>query len=227
MKVSAVSLAEGKFIVSDDVKSGFTVPAGQSKDITVVLPTENSGSVEDKLTVSYSDGTSTVLPLKGEVIGCPQYSATPSSDNISTPYGESVERSYNFANNGDEPLTVSVASGSWFKFKDLEADDVTSSVDYTWESTANGQDVDYEWEDILSDYDEHMAYSYFADQTDYKEVTLPFSFPFYGKKYDKMYIYNTGFVSFDKPEVDYKQFPEPPATIPTTETFYTNIICPF
>lgn len=227
LKVSAVSLAEGKFTVSDDVKSGFTVPAGQSKDITVVLPTENSGSVEDKLTVSYSDGTSTVLPLKGEVIGCPQYSATPSSDNISTPYGESVERSYNFANNGDEPLTVSVASGSWFKFKDLEADDVTSSVDYTWESSANGQDVDYEWEDILSDYDEHMAYSYFADQTDYKEVTLPFSFPFYGKKYDKMYIYNTGFVSFDKPEVDYKQFPEPPATIPTTETFYTNIICPF
>lgn len=42
-----------------------------------------------------------------------------------------------------------------------------------------------------------------------------------------MYIYNTGFVSFDAPVEDYKQFPEPPASLPTTETFYTNIICPF
>ena len=85
----------------------------------------------------------------------------------------------------------------------------------------------YNWVDITSDYTEHMPYSYYIDQTDFKKVTLPFEFPFYGKKYKDMYIYNTGFVSFDAPVEDYKQFPEPPASLPTTETFYSNIICPF
>lgn len=72
-----------------------------------------------------------------------------------------------------------------------------------------------------------MPYAYYIDKTDFKKVELPFEFPFYGKKYKEMYIYNTGFVSFDAPVEDYKQFPEPPASLPTTETFYTNIICPF
>ena len=42
-----------------------------------------------------------------------------------------------------------------------------------------------------------------------------------------MYVYNTGFVQFTKPDTDYKQFPEPPTALPTTETFYHNIIAPF
>ena len=57
-------------------------------------------------------------------------------------------------------------------------------------------------------------------------MELPFDFPFFGKNYKTMYIYNTGFVSFSE-HTDYKEFPEPPSQIPTTDTFYTNIIAPF
>ncbi len=94
-------------------------------------------------------------------------------------------------------------------------------------SKSDGFDVPFKWVDIMDDYTEHMPYSYYIDKTDFKKVELPFEFPFYGKKYKEMYIYNTGFVSFDAPVEDYKQFPEPPASLPTTETFYSNIICPF
>lgn len=96
-----------------------------------------------------------------------------------------------------------------------------------FKSKLDGFDIPYNWVDITNDYTEHMPYAYYIDKTDFKKVELPFEFPFYGKKYKEMYIYNTGFVSFDAPVEDYKQFPEPPASLPTTETFYTNIICPF
>ena len=88
-------------------------------------------------------------------------------------------------------------------------------------------DVPYAWEDITKDYDSHQPLAYYNNLRDTVGVDLPFEFPFYGKKYNRMYVYNTGFVQFTKPDTDYKQFPEPPTALPTTETFYHNIIAPF
>lgn len=227
LNVSSLSLKNGKFSVADDLKSGFSVAAGQSKDITVQVPTDEKGAVSDTLTIAYADGTSNNIALKANVIGCPAAVATPESDVVDVPYGETAERTFSFKNNGDENLTVNVEDADWFTFKNVEADGEKTTVDYNYVSQVNGDETDYNWIDITGDYDEHMNAAYFVDQTDYKEVTLPFTFTFYGKKYQKMYIYDTGFVQFDEPEVDYHQFPEPPASLPTTETFYTNIICPF
>ena len=227
LTVTSVTLANGKCTVADDMKEGFTVAAGQSKDITVMLPTDVEGAVSDTLIIAYADGTSSRVVLKANVIGCPVATLTPESLTIDTPYGESVERTFTFANSGDENLTVGIEDSDWFKFNNVEADGEKTLINYNYVSQVNGDDVDYEWIDITNDFDDHLAAADFVDITDYSEVELPFEFPFYGKKYSTMYVYDTGFVQFDEPEVDYHQFPEPPASLPTTETFYTNIICPF
>ncbi len=226
LHVSGVSVKNGKFSVADEVKGAFDVPAGQGKDITVTLPTEEKGAVEDVLVINFADGTSQEVALKGNVIGTPVWSATPDVVEVETPYGENIKQNITVTNTGDEPLTFAAEPDTWYRSLDV-AEEGKSMVDYVFRSKSDGFDVPFNWVDITEDYTEHMPYSYYIDKTDFKKVTLPFEFPFYGKKYKEMYIYNTGFVSFDEPVEDYKQFPEPPASLPTTETFYSNIICPF
>ena len=226
LQVAGVSVKNGKFTLAEDMNAAFSVPAGQGKDIVVTLPTAEKGTVEDVLVITYQDGTTKEIPLKAEVIGNPTWKSNPESLEVETPYGTNVEKTIQVTNEGDENLAFSVEPASWFSASDLEAAG-KSSVDYVFKSKLDGFDIPYNWVDITNDYTEHMPYAYYIDKTDFKKVELPFEFPFYGKKYKSMYIYNTGFVSFDAPVEDYKQFPEPPASLPTTETFYTNIICPF
>ena len=226
LQVAGVSVKNGKFTLAEDMNAAFSVPAGQGKDIVVTLPTAEKGTVEDVLVITYQDGTTREIPLKAEVIGNPTWKSNPESLEVETPYGTNVEKTIQVTNEGDENLAFSVEPASWFSASDLEAAG-KSSVDYVFKSKLDGFDIPYNWVDITNDYTEHMPYAYYIDKTDFKKVELPFEFPFYGKKYKSMYIYNTGFVSFDAPVEDYKQFPEPPASLPTTETFYTNIICPF
>ena len=226
LQVAGVSVKNGKFTLAEDMNAAFSVPAGQGKDIVVTLPTAEKGTVEDVLVITYQDGTTKEIPLKAEVIGNPTWKSNPESLEVETPYGTNVEKTIQVTNDGDENLAFSVEPASWFSASDLEAAG-KSSVDYVFKSKLDGFDIPYNWVDITNDYTEHMPYAYYIDKTDFKKVELPFEFPFYCKKYKSMYIYNTGFVSFDAPVEDYKQFPEPPASLPTTETFYTNIICPF
>ena len=226
LQVAGVFVKNGKFTLAEEMKAAFSVPAGQGKDIVVTLPTAEKGTVEDVLVITYQDGTTKEIPLKAEVIGNPTWKSNPESLKVETPYGTNVEKTIQVTNEGDENLAFSVEPASWFSASDLEAAG-KSSVDYVFKSKLDGFDIPYNWVDITNDYTEHMPYAYYIDKTDFKKVELPFEFPFYGKKYKSMYIYNTGFVSFDAPVEDYKQFPEPPASLPTTETFYTNIICPF
>lgn len=226
LQVVGVSVKNGKFTLAEEIKAAFSVPAGQGKDIVVTLPTAEKGIVEDVLVITYADGTTKEIPLKAEVIGNPTWKSNPESLEVETPYGTNVEKTIQVTNEGDENLAFSVEPASWFSASDLEAAG-KSSVDYVFKSKLDGFDIPYKWVDITNDYDAHMPYAYYINKTDFKKVELPFEFPFYGKKYKEMYIYNTGFVSFDAPVEDYKQFPEPPASLPTTETFYTNIICPF
>lgn len=226
LQVAGVSVKNGKFTLAEEMKAAFSVPAGQGKDIVVTLPTAEKGIVEDVLVITYQDGTTKEIPLKAEVIGNPTWKSNPESLKVETPYGTNVEKTIQVSNEGDENLTFSAEPASWYTASDLEATD-KSTVDYVFKSKLDGFDVPYNWVDITNDYTEHMPYAYYINKTDFKKVELPFEFPFYGQKYKEMYIYNTGFVSFDAPVEDYKQFPEPPASLPTTETFYTNIICPF
>ena len=226
LQVAGVSVKNGKFTLAEEMNAAFSVPAGQGKDIVVTLPTAEKGTVEDVLVITYQDGTTKEIPLKAEVIGNPTWKSSPESLEVETPYGTNVEKTIQVTNEGDENLTFSAEPASWYTASDQEANG-NSTVDYVFKSKLDGFDVPYNWVDITNDYTEHMPYAYYIDKTDFKKVELPFEFPFYGKKYKEMYIYNTGFVSFDAPVEDYKQFPEPPASLPTTETFYTNIICPF
>lgn len=226
LTVKSVKAENGKITVAEDVTKEFTIAPGNGKDLAFTLPTETEGEVSDNIIVTYGDETTVTLPVKGKVIGVPEWSLSPESIDESTPYGVNINKDLTITNNGNETLKFSVEPSLWVDMTDLTSNK-NSSIEYICKSASDYSDIEYNWIDLTSDPEAtHQDMSYYLDKTDYYKVELPFEFPFFGKKYKTMYIYNTGFVSFSE-HTDYKEFPEPPAEIPTTETFYTNIIAPF
>lgn len=226
LTVKSVKAENGKITVAEDVTKEFTIAPGNGKDLAFTLPTETEGEVSDNIIVTYGDETTVTLPVKGKVIGVPEWSLSPESIDESTPYGVNINKDLTITNNGNETLIFSVEPSLWVDMTDLTSNE-NSSIEYICKSASDYSNIEYNWIDLTSDPEAtHQDMSYYLDKTDYYKVELPFEFPFFGKKYKTMYIYNTGFVSFSE-HTDYKEFPEPPAEIPTTETFYTNIIAPF
>lgn len=226
LTVKSVVSENGAFIIDKSVASGFVVPAGGGKDIKITLPTETEGKVADKVIVTYGDDTKTEIAVSGEVIGVPGLSLKPAKIAVTTPFGENVDTVVTVSNTGNETLSFTTVPNSWIILKDQVEKD-NSEVSYSYKSSSENEDVDYNWIDLEDgSADRHETMSYFLDKTDTMAVELPFPFPFYGKTYDRMYIYNTGFVSFSQHD-DYKEFPVPPVSLPNTNTFYTNIIAPF
>lgn len=226
LDVQSVTVKNGKFEVAENLKKPFAIAAGTGRDLAFTLPTEAEGAVSDEAVITFGDGQTLVLSLRGTVIGVPQWSVTPSSIEETTPYGVNVRKELKIANTGNEDLEFNIEHSNWLDLTDLTASG-RSSVDYVYKSKADYSAVPFEWVDITKDKGvAHQDATYYLDKTDFYTVDLPFEFPFYGKKYKKMYIYDTGFVSFSE-HTDYKEFPEPPSSFPTTETFYTNIIAPF
>lgn len=226
LTVTAVTVDGGKVTVAEDIAKGFTVKPGYGKDIFITLPTEAEGSVTDNVRIKYQDGTKSVVAVSGTVIGCPEIAVNPDDLTLTTDCGTDIAQTLTVNNAGNEPLTFSIEPNDWFDLADLETENA-GEIGYQYKSKTDYDEVEYDWVDITNDPEAtHQDFTYYLDKTDFYTVELPFEFPFYGKKYKTMHIYNVGFVSFTQHE-DYKEFPTPPTELPTDGTFYTNIIAPF
>lgn len=226
LTVTAVTVDGGKVTVAEDIAKGFTVKPGYGKDIFITLPTEAEGEVTDNVRIKYKDGTESVVAVSGTVIGCPDIAVNPDALTLTTDCGTDIAQTLTVNNAGNEPLTFSIEPNDWFDLADLETKNA-GEIGYQYKSKTDYDEVEYDWVDITNDPEAtHQDFTYYLDKTDFYTVELPFEFPFYGKKYKTMHIYNVGFVSFTQHE-DYKEFPTPPTELPTDGTFYTNIIAPF
>lgn len=220
-EVTSVVIASSVF--TTDVVTPFAVEPGMSKDIIVTMPTDTEGTLTDnvKITTNVEEYT---VNLKGEVIGCPtiDLSYTEISDTIES--GAELKKPLTIANNGNESLVYSITPNpEYFSFSDEVTEN--SQVAYSYIASVDDKSVEFNWVDIeTTGLGEQNNFSYYNSH-DYLAVELPFAFPYYGKEYTKMYIYNTGFVSFTERE-DQKIWPEPPAEFPSG-TIYTNIIAPY
>ena len=198
------------------------IPAGLSKDVVVTLPTDTEGTFEGVLTIETSVGQLTAN-LKGQVIGVPVAEFGYTSVEETFESGTTMEKPLTLKNGGNEPLVYAVQPNPMIAYQNDYTND--AKVSYIYSSKSESSDVKFDWVDIVNNgLGTQHNMSYYI-HTDFCEVELPFEFPFYGKKYKTMYIYNTGFVSFTK-RPDEKIWPEPPANFPGG-TFYTNIIAPY
>ena len=197
------------------------IKPGASLDILVTVPTATEGDIAGVLTVSTSAGDLAVN-IHGKIIGCPSVVLTPESIDETLEAGTPLTKTIEIANDGNEPLEYAVVGDILTKVVVPDKND--TDVSYTYTASADNK-AKFEWVDIeTTGLGTQNAFRYY-NQHDYVAVDLPFEFPFYGKKYNKMYIYNTGFVSFTERHDD-RIWPEPPAEFPQG-TIFTNIIAPY
>lgn len=219
LEVSGIALTNNK--VEFDSAVPFKLAPGMSKDIVVTLPTSTEGMVEDVMTITTSAGE-LVASIKGKVIGTPTMELSYNEIVETLESGTELKKPLTISNNGNEPLVYAITPNALVEF--TEQVDENSKTSYTYAASVDGG-AEYNWIDIeTTGLGEQNNFSYYNSH-DYVAVELPFEFPFYGKKYKKMYIYNTGFVSFTE-RIDQKMWPEPPANFPGG-TVYTNIIAPY
>lgn len=220
MQLTSVTTANGK--VSSDTELPVTVAAGQSKDVVLVIPTDKEGEVKDVVTVTTSCGTATAN-VRANVIGCPEFTPGYTELSVDMEAGTRMQKPLSVTNSGNAPLEFSLTAGDMLAYTpDVNA---TKKVEYKYSATVDDPSVKFDWVDIETNgLGEQNNLTYYTAH-DYVEVELPFAFPFYGKEYTKMYVYNTGFVSFTKRNDD-KIWPEPPSALPG-ETVYNNLIAPY
>ena len=220
MTITGLSFGKGAF--STDFKAPFTVKARQAKDIVVTMPTDAEGELSDVLTVTTDAGTLTAQ-LKGRVIGCPDMKLGYTELQLQMDARTKQARPLTIENTGNETLTYALSAG---QFLDYNPDFATSKgTGYTYASNEDSEAVKFNWVDIVDkEGTEHNAFTYY-NLHDYVAVDLPFDFPFYGKTYRRMYVYNTGFVSFTE-RTDEHMWPEPPTDFPQG-SIYTNVIAPY
>ncbi|MGM9868980.1 MAG: choice-of-anchor D domain-containing protein [Sodaliphilus sp.] len=217
----AVSDAEKLQFNSTDF-SPVDIEPGMSKDFIVTVATNNEGVVEGQVTTSTTGGNLN-CSIKAEVIGCPEIAIAPDHITDTVASGTPVSQSVSITNNGNETLRYSIAPDQLVSLTLPEKADAVTS--YAYRFSGDDSSVKFKWEDIETNgLGEQRTLSYYMAH-DYVAVDLPFEFPFYGQKYNKMYIYNTGFVSFTERHDD-AIWPEPPAEFPQG-TVYTNIIAPY
>ncbi|MGM9844565.1 MAG: S8 family serine peptidase, partial [Muribaculaceae bacterium] len=218
-------VVESASIISDVFAIDFAsteIKPGMSKDFIVTMNTANEGIYSAKLNVVYTGDVTKEYPITGEVIGSPEADLNITEISETVESGASLSKELTITNSGNETLVYSIVPGSFTSVNDPSVSD--AKVSYIYSASVDDENVKYEWVDIENGLGERNGFSYY-NAHDYLEVNLPFAFPFYGQEYTKLYIYNTGFVSFTQ-RSDEKIWPEPPADFPTG-SIYTNIIAPY
>ena len=220
LNVTSISTANNR--VAIEAMGEFKIAAGMSKDVIVTLPTENEGTVTDEISVATSAGSLTAT-VNGEVIGCPSIDLSYTAIDTTILSGNYLGKPLYINNQGNEALKYSITPNpEYFSFSDINAG---ANVAYSYSASIDDKNVVFDWFDIeTTGLGKQNNFTYYNSH-DYVEVKLPFNFPYYGKVYDTMYIYNTGFISFTKRNDD-KIWPEPPGEFPAG-TIYTNIIAPY
>ena len=200
----------------------FKIPAESSKDVIIIIPTEEEKWFTEVAIVETNAGN-LEAPISGQVIGCPNIELSYNSIDSTLHSGTEMIRPLTINNRGNEPLRYSITPNpEYFSFNDFNSN---ANTNYTYRASVDDKNVVFDWFDIESSgLGQQNNFTYYSTH-DYVEVSLPFAFPFYGKRYNKMYIYNTGFISFTKRNDD-KIWPEPPAEFPAG-TVYNNIIAPY
>ncbi len=219
MTLTGATFEKNALTVSNELP--VEVKPGSSVDILVNVPTDKEGAVADKLTLT-TDAGALEVSIKGTVIGCPDLGLSLESIKETLESGTPLTKTLEISNNGNEPLEYAFSSDENVKVVVPEKKD--SEVSYVYGASVDNK-AEYDWVDIVDNgLGEQNAFRYYNNH-DFVEVELPFEFPYYGKKYSKMYVYNTGFVSFTERRDD-KIWPEPPGEFPEGTVFH-NIIAPY
>lgn len=215
--VTEVTLANGHFTLDHADLPVHVLPEAKIT-IRLVANTADVALLADELMVKSSDGNEFKVVIGANVVEPPQVSVSESAWEETLNHGETAVRDITVSNPGAYTLNVSPINYHWYK-AEPKTDQLPISSAYDVQvryATRNNEwgvpvDVDngFDWIHIQTP-ENYLGADYFADQgANFKEIELPFDFPYMNITSNKLWIGVTGFCTLEKPKVDYPYiFPE-------------------
>ena len=202
--VDSIQTSNSDFSISNALP--VTINSGAHQKLTVSYSPSVGGAVTAILTLTYNDGTQEDVLVSGVGKTDPTYQLVlPESLAVSLQAGQTQQLPLTIINdNADSELEyyfknsvfTSVESGTMPKASYTSKDHITTDYGYNWKMSDSLR-VFYQWQDISTD-SELLN----IKQEEQKAVALPFEFPFYGGKYDTIWVSKNGYVTVSKPEGD-------------------------
>lgn len=200
IQIDQINISDPTFIYNISQSLPFTLEAGTSEDIYITAVSTTKGSFESLLSVHTAEGQTLKASLFSTIVNAPDIEITPAQFTETLPSGESKQLDMTIKNTGENALTYSITPTTiLYPVNDtLKANE---SLDYIYSSSIDDDNILYQWEDITDSPVYYKAEYFYANIS--FEQELPFEFTFYGKTYDKIYVYGPGFITFKKfPSVD-------------------------
>lgn len=170
------------------------IAPGLYKRYEVVMPTATLGSLEDWLSVNYSDGTHDTVYVTGKVTVPPAINIDLSTLQETLAHGEESTHPLAIASTGLSPLEVVASGKQWLSFESPSA-----PVDHDYVFEKHNNDGVYQWIDIRKT-GTQLPFVDFEDfdATFWRTLELPFTFEYYGVEYNAFRIGDNGLIAFDE-----------------------------
>jgi hypothetical protein len=190
-KINSVTLTKGSFTVSGNKTA--TISPGLFENFTVTIPTTKIATLSDVIHVTYADGSSQTINVTGKVVAPPAISVNLTTINKIVDYGEKASVPFTVSNTGTADLEFATTGKQWLYF---ESSQTPATVTYEVQKENTGGV--YQWLDIRKTGEQLPFAIDLNDETQYwKNITLPFSFEYFGKSYTALKVGENGIVSFE------------------------------
>lgn len=223
VEVNSVQLADNRFTL-DAITLPYLLQPGTSLDASFIVPTDVEGLLTDVLTVEVANGQTLSASIAATIVGTPTITLNPVVVSETVAGGTSKNITLEITNPGNNTLEYSIIPDKLL-FPATATTEAGEEVNYTYASSMSDKSVTFDWEDITAT-GEHFRLDYFLTK-DYVAVPLPEKVTFYGQDYDTLYVFGTGFITFEKYLNAGGTWPEPPMTIPSQSNSYRTYIAPF
>lgn len=200
VEITQINIADPTFTYTVGKTLPFTLEAGTSEDIYITAVSTTKGSYESVMSVTTAENHTLTARLFSTIIDAPGIEITPAQYTETLESGKTKRLDMSIKNTGESILKYSITPTTiLYPVNDtLKANE---SIDYIYNSSIDDDNILYQWEDI-TDSPIHYKEEYFYTHVSF-EQELPFEFTFYGKTYNKIYVYGPGFITFKKfPAVD-------------------------
>ncbi|MBL7857137.1 MAG: S8 family serine peptidase [Cyclobacteriaceae bacterium] len=199
--ITAMNLTNGSFVLTGETAT--VINPGLYKKYDVKIPTSTLASLEDWLTIHYSDGSQEVIYIVGNVVEAPAIAVDLSTLQETLAFGETSTHPFTIENTGAGILEVVPIGKQWVSFHSTAE---PAGQAHAYEMYNDGRF--YQWIDIRKSGVHLSMLEDFSDPEDFwRRLELPFPIEFYGKVYTEFKIGYNGLISFaEEPAISF--FPD-------------------
>nr|WP_321452251.1 S8 family serine peptidase [uncultured Carboxylicivirga sp.] len=166
-------------------------------DYIITVSADNIGVISDVIVVTDDQGQTFRIPVTCNVVDAPVISSGITEINETLPYGSSKTLNVNIVNEGNNPMEVTPSANEWLYAWPDDGSEVSTGTDYTYTIEHNTDSPFNNWSNAIKEGTKlDVTEEIFNPDKFWMTIPLPYEVPFYGEKYDTIYVGHTGVITF-------------------------------